>query len=399
MYSPGFGPTRQRCRRALYPATFRNMAPYEDPYLDHDMTYPTLPSPSQDPYADSANMLPGIVPMSDQVSDGPSPVPYDAASVNGSDGEDSDTSPLTKLLASAEIPTGNEDDERSGVDDVNFPSGPVQQDDKEHAKSMSAYALFFRDKQEAIKLQNPYATFAEVSQIVGSMWEQLEPEQKLEYKTKIKAATMEYHEAPTENRTELTTNGTDDQLGINRSSGYMVSPPSTMRVPPRDSLSPLQNSNPLLSSAIGDGSPRDYMEVASPEDVLSTKQQRFMVPNSASTLQKPKQAMRMPKRCSPQQTNSDHALALGCASYRKPERSPSLCKRAPSSVAGPINSQCTLPEFTFTRCRRNGCPNPPVPSNEWDVEYCSSECVILHCKDVFSAWAAQRQAADPVLPP
>lgn len=43
---------------------------------------------------------------------------------------------------------------------------------------MSAYALFFRDTQAAIKGQNPSATFGDVSKIVASMWDSLGEEQK-----------------------------------------------------------------------------------------------------------------------------------------------------------------------------------------------------------------------------
>ena len=45
-------------------------------------------------------------------------------------------------------------------------------------RPVSAYALFFRDTQAAIKGQNPNATFGEVSKIVASMWEGLDPEHK-----------------------------------------------------------------------------------------------------------------------------------------------------------------------------------------------------------------------------
>lgn len=43
---------------------------------------------------------------------------------------------------------------------------------------MSAYALFFRDTQAAIKGQNPNATFGELSKIVAAMWEGLDPNNK-----------------------------------------------------------------------------------------------------------------------------------------------------------------------------------------------------------------------------
>lgn len=405
MYSPGLGPTHQSGRRALYPATFRNMAPYEDAYLDQDMAYPILQPPSQDPFVDTPSMLSAIVPMSDQVSDGSSPLSNHTASANGCDGEDSDdTSPFAKLLPSTEILPDNDDDEGSSADDVGIVHKPVQRDVKDPQRPVSAYALFFRDTQAPIKLQNPHASFAEVSQIVASMWKGLEPEHKLAYKRKTKAAKMEYRRNIAEYRSRLSMNGATDHLDISRRSGYMSSPPGAMRTPPRDDMSPLQNSNPLLSSAMDDGSPRDYMDVASPEDVLSTRQQQRPQPPmtlpSVSMFQKPKQLSMMPKQFSPQQVrmNSPHASALCCASDRQPERSPSLCNQTPGCGGVMPNNHCRMPTITFTRCRRSGCPNPPVPSQEWDVEFCSSECVILHCKAVFAGWVAQRQIADRLLP-
>lgn len=35
---------------------------------------------------------------------------------------------------------------------------------------------------------------------------------------------------------------------------------------------------------------------------------------------------------------------------------------------------------TLPTCLRNGCSNPAVDSPDWDREYCSSECVVSHCK-------------------
>lgn len=35
------------------------------------------------------------------------------------------------------------------------------------------------------------------------------------------------------------------------------------------------------------------------------------------------------------------------------------------------------------RCMRTGCPNPAAESRDWDSEYCSCECLVAHCRDVF----------------
>lgn len=56
--------------------------------------------------------------------------------------------------------------------------GRRRKDPNEPQKPVSAYALFFRDTQVAIKGQNPNASFGEVSKIVASMWDSLAEEQK-----------------------------------------------------------------------------------------------------------------------------------------------------------------------------------------------------------------------------
>ncbi|XP_075876699.1 epidermal Langerhans cell protein LCP1-like isoform X2 [Nelusetta ayraudi] len=70
-----------------------------------------------------------------------------------------------------------------------------KKDPNEPQKPVSAYALFFRDTQAAIKGQNPNASFGEVSKIVASMWDSLAEEQKQVYKRKTEAAKKEYLKA------------------------------------------------------------------------------------------------------------------------------------------------------------------------------------------------------------
>lgn len=79
-----------------------------------------------------------------------------------------------KLLASAAGPARLLEGRRGRED-----QGPnKRKDPNEPQKPLSAYALFFRDTQAAIKGQNPNATFGEVSKIVVSMWDSLAEEQK-----------------------------------------------------------------------------------------------------------------------------------------------------------------------------------------------------------------------------
>ncbi|KAM4557033.1 TOX high mobility group box family member 4-B isoform 1-T1 [Fundulus diaphanus] len=73
--------------------------------------------------------------------------------------------------------------------------GRKKKDRNEPQKPVSAYALFFRDTQSAIKGQNPNASFGEVSKIVASMWDSLVDDQKQVYKKKTEAAKKEYLKA------------------------------------------------------------------------------------------------------------------------------------------------------------------------------------------------------------
>ncbi|XP_070785852.1 TOX high mobility group box family member 4b [Enoplosus armatus] len=99
-------------------------------------------------------------------------------------------SPLSAPASSVSPAVGQERVGKEGK-----PKGP-----NEPRKPVSAYALFFRDTQAAIKGQNPNATFGEVSKIVASMWDSLGEDQKQVYKRKNEAAKKDYLKALAEYR-------------------------------------------------------------------------------------------------------------------------------------------------------------------------------------------------------
>ena len=51
----------------------------------------------------------------------------------------------------------------------------------------------------------------------------------------------------------------------------------------------------------------------------------------------------------------------------------------------------TLISKYFSQCIRAGCTNPSVRNVEWEDEYCSNQCVVTHCDQVFTAWVAEQQ--------
>ncbi|RMC09089.1 hypothetical protein DUI87_14095 [Hirundo rustica rustica] len=101
------------------------------------------------------------------------------------------------------------------------PKKKKKKDPNEPQKPVSAYALFFRDTQAAIKGQNPNATFGDVSKIVASMWDSLGEEQKQVYKRKTEAAKKEYLKALAAYRASLVSKfsfSTRDGVGVSPNS-------------------------------------------------------------------------------------------------------------------------------------------------------------------------------------
>ena len=89
--------------------------------------------------------------------------------------------------------------------------GKKRRDPNEPQKPVSAYALFFRDTQATIKGSQPNASFGEVSKIVASMWDSLDPESKANYKKRTEQAKKEYMKALAQYRATLISGSSQQQ--------------------------------------------------------------------------------------------------------------------------------------------------------------------------------------------
>ena len=49
------------------------------------------------------------------------------------------------------------------------------------------------------------------------------------------------------------------------------------------------------------------------------------------------------------------------------------------------------PQPGLLKCIRSGCEKPSVRNLEWEDEYCSNQCVVLHCDMVFKDWVREQQ--------
>ncbi|GAB6020754.1 hypothetical protein CHUAL_003415 [Chamberlinius hualienensis] len=319
-----------------------------------------------------------------------------------------------------------------------------KRDPNEPQKPVSAYALFFRDTQAAIKGQNPNASFGEVSKIVASMWDTLDEDHKNVYKKRTEVAKKEYLKALAAYRASLVSKGVSDHSEYGATSTSVsspsLSPPVTSTVssssssyvigsgpiyasvrtiglnnvnsgngvgggcinnnsPPQE-LSPLQKKSPLLTSLMegsnsNSGSPPDHTSMSPP---LTNAQMHSM------QLSPPSQQLQ--QRLHIQQTPM-RMISPMAVQHHHQQHPPST---APYSSVGMVNSgNLNLVQgveggqsqqlMNFDRmasgtCLRNGCTNPTIDSTEWDSEYCSNDCVVSHCRDVFTAWVASRQATN-----
>ncbi|XP_067410602.1 TOX high mobility group box family member 2 isoform X3 [Emydura macquarii macquarii] len=260
-----------------------------------------------------------------------------------------------------------------------------KKDPNEPQKPVSAYALFFRDTQAAIKGQNPNATFGDVSKIVASMWDSLGEEQKQAYKRKTEAAKKEYLKALAAYRASLVSKSSADQ-GETKSA--QTNQPSKM-IPPKQPMytMPPQASSPYpgLGSFLSPSDLQSYR--GHPHPSLSrTLSSKPMLP-SISASPPPSFQISPPLH---QQLSLHHAqssiLNQSLSMQQVPQQSilsPSMALQVQppmnSSPPGQQDFSHISSEFQNSVGPRSpGTSNPPG-NTDWDNDYSSRECGINHC--------------------
>ncbi|XP_029110337.1 thymocyte selection-associated high mobility group box protein TOX isoform X1 [Scleropages formosus] len=277
-------------------------------------------------------------------------------------------------------------EKRPAADAAKKPKTPKKKkkkDPNEPQKPVSAYALFFRDTQAAIKGQNPNATFGEVSKIVASMWDGLGEEQKQLYKKKTEAAKKEYlkqlaayraslvsksYSEPAEAKTSqasqmlgpkppLFSGSTQPHPGLYMGHPYhpqaalhqalprSIAPKPGAPMPPAVTMAGMAASSPPPAPP-----PPPQLQISPP-----LRQHRGLPPQHA------------PLAMQPQQQLAGHQMGL---------HSPSMPQGFPLQAefqnilncAGP-GGQALSPAMDYVR---SGCRNPPAQGVEWSGEYCGN---------------------------
>ncbi|XP_016993872.2 TOX high mobility group box family member 4 isoform X2 [Drosophila takahashii] len=58
----------------------------------------------------------------------------------------------------------------------------------------------------------------------------------------------------------------------------------------------------------------------------------------------------------------------------------------PEQPAPPEQIQLLTEAATVQKCTREQCNKPAIINPDWEDEYCSNECVVIHCRNVFNDW-------------
>nr|XP_023674027.1 thymocyte selection-associated high mobility group box protein TOX isoform X1 [Paramormyrops kingsleyae] len=265
------------------------------------------------------------------------------------------------------------------------PKKKKKKDPNEPQKPVSAYALFFRDTQAAIKGQNPNATFGEVSKIVASMWDGLGEEQKQLYKKKTEAAKKEYLKQLAAYRASLVSKSYSEPVEVKTcQTSQMLGPKPSLfpGAPPVHSglylgppYHPQGSMNPSHLPGLHPGLPRSIAPKASAPMPVSMARMAASPPPQLQIspplhqhlgLPPTHQSIAMQQQQQPQLTG--HQMALHSPSM--PQQGFPLQGEFQNILGcNSPGGQASSPVMDYMR---SGCRNPPAQSVEWSSEYCSN---------------------------
>lgn len=262
------------------------------------------------------------------------------------------------------------------------PKKKKKKDPNEPQKPVSAYALFFRDTQAAIKGQNPNATFGEVSKIVASMWDGLGEEQKQVYKKKTEAAKKEYLKQLAAYRASLVSKSYSEPPDVKTSQAsqmmnskqsvfhgavqahsalYLNSPYhqqpgmnhhiSAMHPSLPRSIAPKPNNQMPVTVSIANMavSPPPPIQMSPPlHQHLSMQHQQMSMQHSLGSQLQMQSALHSPTMPQGFNLHSEYQNLIN-----------------PTSTAAQVVTQAM--EYV-----RAGCRNPPAPAVDWNNDYCSN---------------------------
>ncbi|XP_070506634.1 TOX high mobility group box family member 4-A-like isoform X2 [Chironomus tepperi] len=263
------------------------------------------------------------------------------------------------------------------------PAKKKKKDPNEPQKPVSAYALFFRDTQAAIKGQNPNASFGEVSKIVASMWDVLAPEHKNVYKKKQEAAKKDYLKAIAAYRAGNLQQATEESSTV---TGSQQQNPT---VPQQQTIQNTQTVQNFPSQTMTQSyqQPQSYVnqQTVMNQNVMQVQNNVMMnMPNQQTQqiiVSQQQQQINQPQN---QYMNNQQIQQIAPTQQNYQQQPLQMINNNANQMPPVQMQQQAQPQLQ--NCIRNGCTNRAIVSVDWEDEYCSNECVILHCRDVFGNW-------------
>ncbi|XP_046718883.1 thymocyte selection-associated high mobility group box protein TOX isoform X2 [Silurus meridionalis] len=246
-------------------------------------------------------------------------------------------------------------EKRAATDVAKKPKTPKKKkkkDPNEPQKPVSAYALFFRDTQAAIKGQNPNATFGEVSKIVASMWDGLGEEQKQLYKKKTETAKKEYLKQLAAYRATLVSQSYSEpgDVKVSQASQMLGPKPPSFQSHPGLYMAPPYSQQPHLSS----------MQHGLARGGTSRPGSNLTMGNMAATTPPPLQiSPPLHQHISLQQQMGSHSMPL---------HSPSMAQGFPLQAEYQSLISVSAPSMDY----RTGCRSGPAQGLDWTTDYCTN---------------------------
>ncbi|XP_017862617.1 PREDICTED: TOX high mobility group box family member 4-B isoform X2 [Drosophila arizonae] len=94
-----------------------------------------------------------------------------------------------------------------------------------------------------------------------------------------------------------------------------------------------------------------------------------------------------------QQQQQQQQSSLSPDSVPEQEEAPEAKNETAVAQPPPPSDQIQLltEAATVQKCTREQCNKPAIINPDWEDEYCSNECVVIHCRNVFTEWARSLQ--------
>lgn len=283
---------------------------------------------------------------SPQVALGSSTEPIISGNLQDSDDDDDDSTPLSQVAESLKKVTGADDVKRKKKKkkDKGTKRKKRDKDSLELNKPLTAYELFFKETQATIRSKNPAAQFEDIRKIVDQMWENLTENNKKALQEK---AQQEYKKSQEEHKAKTFFQEEEPSVKLRKS----------------DRADSIQS--PSVDVPVTLEPNKDTPAVTVSKPLSRTLSQTPMAGKPVATVP-PMAASKAPTGTTTQSTVNN----------------PVSTKTKKSKV--------TVKPITQRMCLCNGCNKPASTTKERGTQYCSNECIVKHCRMVFTLWVEQR---------